>query len=47
MDTRTKIIWTIGQAFNTYEKIVEVLDAGMSLARLDFTQDSLWHKWND
>lgn len=37
METRTKIICTMGPAVNTYEKIVELIDAGMDVARLNFS----------
>lgn len=37
MITRTKIICTIGPAVNTYEKIVELIKAGMNVARLNFS----------
>ena len=40
MDTRTKIICTMGPAVNTYEKIVELIDAGMNVARLNFSHGS-------
>ncbi|MGD2169255.1 MAG: pyruvate kinase [Chlamydiota bacterium] len=35
--TRTKIICTIGPAVNSYEKILELVDAGMNVARLNFS----------
>ncbi|MBS0651966.1 MAG: pyruvate kinase [Verrucomicrobia bacterium] len=37
MITRTKIICTIGPACNTYEKILQLIDAGMNVARLNFS----------
>lgn len=37
MRTRTKIICTIGPAVGTYEKILELIDAGMNVARLNFS----------
>lgn len=37
MVTRTKIICTIGPAVATYEKIVQMIDAGMNVARLNFS----------
>jgi len=37
MLTRTKIICTMGPAVATYEKIVELIDAGMNVARLNFS----------
>ena len=37
MQTRTKIICTIGPAVSTYEKILELIDAGMNVARLNFS----------
>lgn len=40
MKTRTKIICTIGPAVNTYEKILELIDAGMNVARLNFSHGS-------
>lgn len=42
MQTRTKIICTIGPAVRTYEKILQLIDAGMNVARINFshgTQD--------
>src|SRR5690349_10457501 len=42
MQTRTKIICTIGPAVGTYEKILQLIDAGMNVARINFshgTQD--------
>ncbi|MGZ3732185.1 MAG: pyruvate kinase [Parachlamydiaceae bacterium] len=35
--TRTKIICTIGPSCNTYEKIVQLCEAGMDVARLNFS----------
>jgi pyruvate kinase len=37
MQTRTKIICTIGPSVNSYEKILELIDAGMNVARLNFS----------
>lgn len=37
MYTRTKIICTIGPSVNSYEKILDLLDAGMNVARLNFS----------
>lgn len=37
MHIRTKIICTIGPAVNTYEKIVQLIEAGMNVARLNFS----------
>lgn len=37
MITRTKIICTIGPSCNTYEKILQLIDAGMNVARLNFS----------
>ncbi len=37
MHTRTKIVCTIGPAVSSYEKIVELVDAGMNVARLNFS----------
>lgn len=37
MQARTKIICTMGPSVNTYEKILELIDAGMSVARLNFS----------
>ena len=37
MRTRTKIICTLGPAVNSYEKILELIEAGMNVARLNFS----------
>jgi pyruvate kinase len=37
MQTRTKIICTIGPSVGTYEKILQLIDAGMNVARLNFS----------
>ncbi|MBU6446214.1 MAG: pyruvate kinase, partial [Verrucomicrobia bacterium] len=37
MRTRTKIVCTIGPAVCSYEKILELIDAGMNVARLNFS----------
>ncbi len=37
MHTRTKIICTIGPSVNAYEKILQLIDAGMNVARLNFS----------
>lgn len=37
MPPRTKIICTIGPAVNTFEKILELIEAGMNVARLNFS----------
>ncbi len=37
MSTHTKIVCTIGPAIATFEKILELLDAGMNVARLNFS----------
>ena len=41
MQTRTKIICTIGPAVPTYEKILELIDAGMNVARLNFSMEPM------
>lgn len=38
---RTKIVCTIGPSVCSYEKIVELIDAGMNVARLNFSHGSL------
>ncbi|MBF5059339.1 pyruvate kinase [Candidatus Neptunochlamydia vexilliferae] len=37
MRTRTKIICTLGPATNSYEKIVQLIDAGMNVARVNMS----------
>ena len=37
MPTKTKIICTIGPAVNTLEKMIQLMQAGMSVARLNFS----------
>lgn len=37
MYTRTKIVCTIGPSVGTYEKLLELIDAGMNVARLNFS----------
>jgi pyruvate kinase len=37
MITRTKIVCTIGPSVATYEKMVELIQAGMNVARLNFS----------
>jgi pyruvate kinase len=37
MFVRTKIVCTIGPAVSSYEKILELIDAGMNVARLNFS----------
>ena len=36
MRTRTKIICTMGPSVAMYEKILQLIDAGMNVARLNF-----------
>ncbi len=43
MRTRTKIICTIGPSVSTYEKILALIDAGMNVARLNFSHGT--HDW--
>lgn len=38
---KTKIICTIGPSVRTYEKILQLIDAGMNVARLNFSHGSL------
>lgn len=40
MLTKTKIICTMGPSVNTYEKISNLIDAGMNVARLNFSHGS-------
>ncbi len=40
MLTRTKIICTIGPSVNTLEKMLQLIDAGMNVARLNFSHGS-------
>ncbi|MEM1283602.1 MAG: pyruvate kinase [Chlamydiota bacterium] len=37
MSIKTKIICTIGPAVNTYEKMVELINSGMNVARINFS----------
>ncbi len=37
MDTRTKIVCTMGPSVNSLEKIIELIEAGMNVARLNFS----------
>ena len=37
---RTKIICTMGPAVNTLDKILELIDAGMDVARLNFSHSN-------
>ncbi len=37
MFTRTKIVCTIGPSVSSYEKILELIDAGMNVARMNFS----------
>src|SRR5690349_12384903 len=40
MRTRTKIVCTMGPAVNSLEKILELIQAGMNVARLNFSHGS-------
>ena len=40
MLTRTKIVCTIGPSVNSYKKIIELIDAGMDVARINFSHGS-------
>lgn len=40
MTTRTKIICTIGPSVNTLESMIELMEAGMNVARLNFSHGS-------
>lgn len=40
VQTRTKIICTLGPATNSYEKIVQLIDAGMNVARINMSHGS-------
>jgi pyruvate kinase len=40
MYTHTKIVCTIGPSVSSYEKIVELIEAGMNVARLNFSHGS-------
>jgi len=45
MVTRTKIVCTMGPATVSYDKILQLIDAGMNVARVNFshgTQASIW-----
>ncbi len=37
MVTRTKIVCTMGPAVNSYEKIIDLIEAGMNVARINFS----------
>ncbi len=41
---RTKIVCTLGQYCNDFDQLVKMIDAGMNVARLDFSQGD--HKSN-
>jgi pyruvate kinase len=41
---RTKIVCTLGQAINDIDILVKLIDSGMNVARLDFSQGD--HKSN-
>ena len=40
MATRTKIVCTMGPSVHSYEKIVELIHAGMNVARINFSHSS-------
>ena len=40
MSIRTKIICTIGPSVSSYEKIRELINAGMNVARINFSHGS-------
>lgn len=40
MSTKTKIICTMGPAVSTYEQILALIDAGMNIARLNFSHST-------
>lgn len=45
MRTRTKIICTLGPATNSYEKILQLVDAGMNVARINMSHGTYeYHK---
>ncbi|MBS0627042.1 MAG: pyruvate kinase, partial [Verrucomicrobia bacterium] len=41
MFAKTKIICTMGPSVNSYEKIVALIEAGMSVARLNFSHGTI------